>query len=89
MGELYGKKLEAMLRQHSSFIDIPDLFSIESDLIAQDESSARPSLRVRTPTENKTIGEGFMVKEESETSVGTRPWTPEGRSVTLSIVFML
>ncbi|GBM30263.1 hypothetical protein AVEN_26169-1 [Araneus ventricosus] len=37
----------------------------------------------------KTIGERFMVKEESAASVGTRPWTPEGRSLTLSIAFML
>ncbi|GBN23067.1 hypothetical protein AVEN_233989-1 [Araneus ventricosus] len=36
-----------------------------------------------------TIGERFMVKEESAASVGTRPWTPEGRSLTLSIAFML
>ncbi|GBN68443.1 hypothetical protein AVEN_156164-1 [Araneus ventricosus] len=36
----------------------------------------------------KTIGERFMVKEESAASVGTRPWTPEGRSLTLSIAFM-
>ncbi|GBM21450.1 hypothetical protein AVEN_182420-1 [Araneus ventricosus] len=32
-------------------------------------SSARPSPRVRSPTEN--IGERFMVKEESAASVGT------------------
>ncbi|GBN61261.1 hypothetical protein AVEN_191698-1 [Araneus ventricosus] len=38
---------------------------------------------------SKTIGERFMVKEESAASVGTRPWTPEGRSLTLSIAFML
>ncbi|GBN31310.1 hypothetical protein AVEN_267069-1, partial [Araneus ventricosus] len=37
----------------------------------------------------KTIGERFMVKEESAASVGSRPWTPEGRSLTLSIAFML
>ncbi|GBM28994.1 hypothetical protein AVEN_40747-1 [Araneus ventricosus] len=37
----------------------------------------------------KTIDERFMVKEESAASVGTRPWTPEGRSLTLSIAFML
>ncbi|GBM80322.1 hypothetical protein AVEN_103928-1 [Araneus ventricosus] len=34
-------------------------------------------------------GERFLVKEESAASVDTRPWTPEGRSLTLSIVFML
>ncbi|GBN06118.1 hypothetical protein AVEN_218449-1 [Araneus ventricosus] len=34
-------------------------------------------------------GERFMVKEESAASVGRRPWTPEGRSLTLSIAFML
>ncbi|GBM71427.1 hypothetical protein AVEN_185732-1 [Araneus ventricosus] len=45
------------------------------------KSSARPSPRVSLPTEN----ERFMVKEESAASVGTRPWTPEGRSLTLSI----
>ncbi|GBO32887.1 hypothetical protein AVEN_213134-1 [Araneus ventricosus] len=48
-------------------------------------SSARPSPRVRSPTEN----ERFMVKEESAASVGNRPWTPEGKSLTLSIAFML
>ncbi|GBN11050.1 hypothetical protein AVEN_40460-1, partial [Araneus ventricosus] len=37
----------------------------------------------------RPIGERFMVKEESAASVGTRPWTPEGRSLTLSIAFML
>ncbi|GBO34052.1 hypothetical protein AVEN_183623-1, partial [Araneus ventricosus] len=58
-------------------------------------SSDRPSPRVRLPTENPepaldyTIGERFMVKEESAASVSTRPWTPEGRSLTLSIAFML
>ncbi|GBO11864.1 hypothetical protein AVEN_212944-1, partial [Araneus ventricosus] len=36
-----------------------------------------------------TIGERFMVKEESAAYVGTRPWTPEGRILTLSIAFML
>ncbi|GBN50761.1 hypothetical protein AVEN_253252-1 [Araneus ventricosus] len=36
----------------------------------------------------KTIGERFMV-EESADSVGTRRWTPEGRSLSLSIAFML
>ncbi|GBM60949.1 hypothetical protein AVEN_192400-1 [Araneus ventricosus] len=35
------------------------------------------------------IGERLMVKEESAASVGTRPWMPEGRSLTLSIDFML
>ncbi|GBO27941.1 hypothetical protein AVEN_112721-1 [Araneus ventricosus] len=34
------------------------------------------------------IGERLMVKEESAASVDTRPWTPEGRSLTLSIAFM-
>ncbi|GBM18506.1 hypothetical protein AVEN_48739-1, partial [Araneus ventricosus] len=62
-------------------------------------SSARPSPRVRSPTENhepaqdlavsKTIGERFMVKEESASSADTRPWTPEGRSLPLSTAFML
>ncbi|GBN93012.1 hypothetical protein AVEN_204112-1 [Araneus ventricosus] len=50
-----------------------------------DGSSVRPNPRVRSPTEN----ERFMVKEESAASVGTRPWTPEGRSLTLSIAFVL
>ncbi|GBL91495.1 hypothetical protein AVEN_136964-1 [Araneus ventricosus] len=36
-----------------------------------------------------TIGERFVVKEESAASVGTRPWTPEGRCLTLTIAFML
>ncbi|GBN11268.1 hypothetical protein AVEN_268837-1 [Araneus ventricosus] len=48
-------------------------------------SSARPSPRVRRPTGN----ERFMVKEESAASVETRPWMPEGRSLTLPIAFML
>ncbi|GBL77282.1 hypothetical protein AVEN_41732-1 [Araneus ventricosus] len=51
-------------------------------------NSARPSPRVRPPTE-KSIGERFMVKEKSAASVSTRTWTPERRSLTLSIAFML
>ncbi|GBM58026.1 hypothetical protein AVEN_200384-1, partial [Araneus ventricosus] len=51
-------------------------------------SSASPNPRVCSPTEN-CIGEQFMVKEESAASVGTKPWTPEGRSLPLSIAFML
>ncbi|GBL63794.1 hypothetical protein AVEN_143929-1, partial [Araneus ventricosus] len=47
-------------------------------------SLARPSPRVRSPTEN----ERFMVKEESAASVG-RPWTPEARSLPLAIAFMI
>ncbi|GBN99976.1 hypothetical protein AVEN_43364-1 [Araneus ventricosus] len=50
------------------------------------ESSARPSPRVHSPIEEK---ERFMVKEESAASVDTKPWTPEGRSLPLSIAFML
>ncbi|GBN75561.1 hypothetical protein AVEN_240325-1 [Araneus ventricosus] len=46
----------------------------------QVQESARPQ---------KTIGERFMVKEKRAASAGTRPWTPEGRSPTLSIAFML
>ncbi|GBM80529.1 hypothetical protein AVEN_94572-1 [Araneus ventricosus] len=38
---------------------------------------------------SRTIDERFMVKEESAASAGTRPWTPEGRSLTVSIAFML
>ncbi|GBM28450.1 hypothetical protein AVEN_33903-1 [Araneus ventricosus] len=38
---------------------------------------------------SEIIGERFIVKEESAASVGTRPWMPEGRSLILSIVFML
>ncbi|GBL86928.1 hypothetical protein AVEN_183460-1, partial [Araneus ventricosus] len=41
------------------------------------------------PQKPNTIGERFMVKEASAASVGTRPWTPEGRSLTFSITFML
>ncbi|GBM08730.1 hypothetical protein AVEN_9890-1, partial [Araneus ventricosus] len=41
-------------------------------------SSVRPSPRVHSLTENNTIGERFMAKEENAASVGTRPWTPEG-----------
>ncbi|GBM14763.1 hypothetical protein AVEN_72029-1 [Araneus ventricosus] len=58
----------------------------------QVQESARPQKitnQRRTFKEVKTIGERFMVKEESAASVGTRPWTPEGRSLTLSIAFML
>ncbi|GBN51406.1 hypothetical protein AVEN_64936-1 [Araneus ventricosus] len=35
--------------------------------------------------QQKTIGERFMVKEEGAASAGTRPWTPEGRSLSSSI----
>ncbi|GBN89721.1 NPC1-like intracellular cholesterol transporter 1 [Araneus ventricosus] len=38
---------------------------------------------------SKTIGERFMVKEESAASVGTRPWTPEGRSLTFHCLYAL
>ncbi|GBM79972.1 hypothetical protein AVEN_122561-1 [Araneus ventricosus] len=44
------------------------------ELPDQVQESARPQKSER-----------FMVKEESAASVGTRPWTPEGRSLTLSI----
>ncbi|GBO17214.1 hypothetical protein AVEN_221151-1, partial [Araneus ventricosus] len=30
------------------------------------------------PQKTKTIGERFIVKEESAASVGSGPWTPEG-----------
>ncbi|GBN04372.1 hypothetical protein AVEN_1159-2-1, partial [Araneus ventricosus] len=40
-----------------------------------------------THIKSNTIGVRFMVEEESAASVGTRPWTPEGRSLTLSITF--
>ncbi|GBN63704.1 hypothetical protein AVEN_260325-1 [Araneus ventricosus] len=53
---------------------------IEFPQLDQVQESARPQ---------KTIGERFMVKEESAACVGTRPWTTEGRSLTLSIAFML
>ncbi|GBM30891.1 hypothetical protein AVEN_9781-1 [Araneus ventricosus] len=36
---------------------------------------------------NTLPGERFMVKDESAASVGTKAWTPEGRSLTLSIAF--
>ncbi|GBN30157.1 hypothetical protein AVEN_52499-1 [Araneus ventricosus] len=51
------------------------------------ESENQVQESARSPTEN--IGERFMVKEKSAASVGTRPWTPEGRSLTFSIAFML
>ncbi|GBO01855.1 hypothetical protein AVEN_84014-1 [Araneus ventricosus] len=53
--------------------------------------SARPSPRVRSPTENHERAQNFQnyAKEESAASVGTRYWTPEGRSPTLYIAFML
>ncbi|GBM42876.1 hypothetical protein AVEN_245703-1 [Araneus ventricosus] len=46
-------------------------------------SSPTPYMR------SNTIGERFMVKEESAASFGTGLWTPEGRSPTLSIACML
>ncbi|GBO24002.1 hypothetical protein AVEN_27848-1, partial [Araneus ventricosus] len=46
----------------------------------QVQESARPQ---------NTIGERFMVKEESAVSDGTRHWTPKGRSLTLSFAFIL
>ncbi|GBM47847.1 hypothetical protein AVEN_91834-1 [Araneus ventricosus] len=49
---------------------------------------ARPSPRVLSPTEN-TIGERFMVKEKSAAFASTRPWTQEGRGLTLSIASMI
>ncbi|GBO26827.1 hypothetical protein AVEN_13181-1 [Araneus ventricosus] len=58
----------------------------------QVRESARPQKitnQRRTFKEVKTIGERFMVKQESAASVCTRPWMPEGRSLTLSIVFMI
>ncbi|GBN73547.1 hypothetical protein AVEN_255111-1 [Araneus ventricosus] len=54
---------------------------LECPQLEQVQESARP--------QRNTIGERFMVKEEGAASVGTRPWTPEGRSLTLSIAFML
>ncbi|GBM06570.1 Teneurin-a [Araneus ventricosus] len=42
----------------------------ESPQLDQVQESARPQ-------KNNTIGERFMIKEESAASVGTRPWTPE------------
>ncbi|GBM55851.1 hypothetical protein AVEN_99383-1 [Araneus ventricosus] len=55
---------------------------LQSPQLDQVHESARPQ-------KINTIGERFIVKEDSATSVGTRPWTPEGRSLTLSIAFML
>ncbi|GBM06657.1 hypothetical protein AVEN_190876-1 [Araneus ventricosus] len=55
----------------------------------QVQESARPEKITNQCRTFNTIGERLMVKEESEASVGTRPWTPEGRSLTLSIAFML
>ncbi|GBL72127.1 hypothetical protein AVEN_115131-1 [Araneus ventricosus] len=63
-----------------------------SPQLDQVQESARPQKitnQRRTFKEIPPIGERFMVKEESAASVGTRPWTPEGRSLTLSIAFML
>ncbi|GBO13888.1 hypothetical protein AVEN_68576-1 [Araneus ventricosus] len=57
-----------------------------SPQLDQVQESARPQ---ENDAVFKTVGERFMVKEESAASVGTRPWTPEGRSLTLSIAFML
>ncbi|GBM67147.1 hypothetical protein AVEN_195007-1 [Araneus ventricosus] len=51
------------------------------------EGMSSPQLdQVQSPLAHS---ERFMVKEESAASVGTRPWTPEGRSLILSIAFML
>ncbi|GBM64326.1 hypothetical protein AVEN_253425-1 [Araneus ventricosus] len=58
----------------------------------QVQESARPQKitnQPRTFKEITNIDERFMVKEESATSVCTRRWTPEGRSLALSIAFML
>ncbi|GBO30275.1 hypothetical protein AVEN_174872-1, partial [Araneus ventricosus] len=41
------------------------------------------------PQKTNTIGERFMAKEESAASIDTRPWTPEGRSLNLTIAFLL
>ncbi|GBN70419.1 hypothetical protein AVEN_212959-1 [Araneus ventricosus] len=63
-------------------ISVVSYSSCSSPQLDQVQESAHPQ-------KIKTIGERFMVKEESAVSVGTRPWTPEGRSLTLSIAFML
>ncbi|GBM98144.1 hypothetical protein AVEN_167417-1 [Araneus ventricosus] len=55
---------------------------VYSPQLDQVQESARPQ-------NTKTIGERFMVKEESAASVDSRPWTPEGRGLTLSVAFML
>ncbi|GBN09107.1 hypothetical protein AVEN_162072-1 [Araneus ventricosus] len=47
------------------------------------------SARTQKIAESNTIGERLMVKEESAASVGARPWTPEGRSLPLSIALIL
>ncbi|GBN25333.1 hypothetical protein AVEN_101701-1 [Araneus ventricosus] len=56
--------------------------SCSSPQLDQVQESARPQ-------KIKTIGERFMVKEESAASVDTRPRTHEGRSLALSTAFML
>ncbi|GBO06346.1 hypothetical protein AVEN_266757-1 [Araneus ventricosus] len=57
-----------------------------SPQLDQVQESARPQ---KITNQCRTFKERFMVKEESAAPVGTRPWTPEGRSLTLSIAFML
>ncbi|GBN36203.1 hypothetical protein AVEN_188144-1, partial [Araneus ventricosus] len=50
------------------------------------QESARPE---KITDQLRTIGERFMVKEESAASVGTRPWAPDERSLTVSFEFLL
>ncbi|GBO06521.1 hypothetical protein AVEN_92172-1 [Araneus ventricosus] len=57
---------------------VRQLNRIPSPQLDQVQESARPQKSER-----------FMVKKESAASVGTRPWTPKGSSLTLSIAFML
>ncbi|GBN00653.1 hypothetical protein AVEN_187369-1 [Araneus ventricosus] len=64
----------SMIILYNQIVLVVSYSTCSSPQLDQVQESARPQ---------KTIGERFMVKEESAASVGTRPWTPEGRSLTL------
>ncbi|GBM63828.1 hypothetical protein AVEN_193630-1 [Araneus ventricosus] len=75
-----SEKLKTSQMQDGSFGNLHT-----TALITQLDKSKSPLAHRKS----STIGVRFMVEEESAASVGTRPWTPEGRSLTLSIAFML
>ncbi|GBN90570.1 hypothetical protein AVEN_167142-1, partial [Araneus ventricosus] len=63
-------------RTANFFVVVVSYSTCSSPQLDKVQESARPQ---------RTISERFMVKEESAASVGTRPWTPERRSLTLSV----
>ncbi|GBN42863.1 hypothetical protein AVEN_855-1 [Araneus ventricosus] len=64
--------------------NVVNYVTISQTILSQTKSTSPLAHR-----KSNTIGERFMVKEESAASVGNRPWTPEERSPTLSVAFML